>query len=87
MANAERHADMGAAGFLGMSEKTLREVYDHHHPDHQTEAANRISQRPNRLKNVSEKSEETLEQASAQNPKSLKTLVGPGGLEPPTRPL
>lgn len=24
-----------AAGFLGMSEKTLREVYGHHHPDHQ----------------------------------------------------
>ena len=22
-----------AAGFLGMSEKTLRDVYGHHHPD------------------------------------------------------
>ena len=24
-----------AAGFLGMSEKTLRDVYGHHHPDYQ----------------------------------------------------
>jgi hypothetical protein len=23
-----------AAGFLGMSEKTLRDTYGHHHPDH-----------------------------------------------------
>jgi len=23
-----------AAGFLGMSEKTLRDVYGHHHPDY-----------------------------------------------------
>ncbi|WP_205751230.1 hypothetical protein [Bradyrhizobium cajani] len=29
-----------AAGFLGMSEKTLRETYGHHHPDHLRVAAN-----------------------------------------------
>lgn len=28
-----------AAGFLGMSEETLRRVYGHHHPDHQRGAA------------------------------------------------
>ena len=28
-----------AAGFLGMSEKTLRDVYGHHHPDFQRNAA------------------------------------------------
>jgi len=28
-----------AAGFLGMSEKTLRDVYGHHHPDFQIQAA------------------------------------------------
>jgi integrase len=35
-----------AAGFLGMSEKTLRDTYGHHHPDHLRVAANAISSRP-----------------------------------------
>jgi hypothetical protein len=29
-----------AAGFLGMSVKTLETVYGHHSPDHQEQAAN-----------------------------------------------
>jgi integrase len=35
-----------AAGFLGMSEKMLRDVYRHHHPDFQSEAAEKIGSRP-----------------------------------------
>jgi hypothetical protein len=35
-----------AAGFLGMSEKTLRETYGHHHPDFLREAADAIASRP-----------------------------------------
>jgi hypothetical protein len=35
-----------AAGFLGMSEKTLRDTYGHHHPDFLREAANAIGSRP-----------------------------------------
>jgi integrase len=35
-----------AAGFLGMSEKTLRETYGHHHPEHLRVAANAIGTRP-----------------------------------------
>jgi hypothetical protein len=42
-----------AAGFLGMSEKTLRETYGHHHPDYLHGAANAIGTRrvpkPNKL--------------------------------------
>lgn len=34
-----------AAGFLGMSEKTLRETYGHHHPDYLRGAANAIGTR------------------------------------------
>jgi hypothetical protein len=34
-----------AAGFLGMSEKTLRETYGHHHPDFLRGAANAIGTR------------------------------------------
>lgn len=34
-----------AAGFLGMSEKTLRDVYGHHHPEHQKNAARAIGYR------------------------------------------
>jgi integrase len=32
-----------AAGYLGMSPKTLLEVYGHHHPDFQTRAASAVS--------------------------------------------
>jgi integrase len=35
-----------AAGFLGMSEKTLRDTYGHHHPDHLRGAAGAIGSRP-----------------------------------------
>jgi integrase len=35
-----------AAGFLGMSEKTLRDTYGHHHPDHLKGAAEAIGSRP-----------------------------------------
>lgn len=35
-----------AAGFLGMSAKTLEDVYGHHHPDFQKNAAARIGVRP-----------------------------------------
>lgn len=37
-----------AAGYLGMSEQTLREVYGHHHPDFMREAATRITQKRRR---------------------------------------
>jgi hypothetical protein len=33
------------AGFLGMSEKTVRDVYGHHHPDYLQGAANAIGTR------------------------------------------
>ena len=46
MAHAERRADMGAAGFLGMSEKTLRDVYGHHHPDYPRGAVAAINRSP-----------------------------------------
>src|SRR3982074_1775902 len=41
-----------AAGFLGMSEKTLRDTYGHHHPDHLRRAADAISSRPAAPKKV-----------------------------------
>jgi integrase len=42
-----------AAGFLAMSEKTLRDVYGHHHPDYLREAAEAISRRPQRVRGMS----------------------------------
>jgi integrase len=41
-----------AAGFLGMSEKTLRETYGHHHPDYLRGAANAVGTRPAPNRNV-----------------------------------
>jgi hypothetical protein len=35
-----------AAGFLGMSEKTLRDTYGRHHPAHLRGAADAIASRP-----------------------------------------
>jgi integrase len=41
-----------AAGFLGMSEKTLRDTYGHHHPEFLREAAEAIASRPAPKKKV-----------------------------------
>ncbi|WP_363331167.1 hypothetical protein [Bradyrhizobium sp.] len=41
-----------AAGFLGMSEKTLRDTYGHHHPDHLRGAAEAMGSRPTPPKKV-----------------------------------
>lgn len=35
-----------AAGYLGMSLKTLMDTYGHHHPDHMADAVEKIAQRP-----------------------------------------
>jgi hypothetical protein len=76
-----------AAGFLGMSEKTLRETYGHHHPDFLREAADAIASRPTpkKVALVVSLVEEKAKRAGSQKP--LQTLVGPAGLEPATRPL
>ena len=42
-----------AAGFLAMSEKTLRDVYGHHHPDFLREAAAAIGKRPQLVRKMS----------------------------------
>jgi len=68
-----------AAGFLGMSEKTLRESYGHHHPNYLRGAANAIGTRRAPNKNVTlvdrlvdEKSKRS---ASAQ---AIDSAGGPG---------
>jgi integrase len=72
-----------AAGFLGMSVEMLDRVYGHHHPDHLRTAAHFIGYRgknwPFRWP------ERDRPRDTACNP--LKSLVGPAGLEPATRPL
>jgi hypothetical protein len=35
-----------AAGFLGMSVKTLLETYGHHHPDHLKDAVSKMTAKP-----------------------------------------
>jgi integrase len=46
VANAAGGPMWEAAGFLGMSEKTLRDTYGHHHPDHLRGAAAAMGSRP-----------------------------------------
>ena len=59
-----------AAGFLGMSEKTLRDTYGHHHPDHLRGAANAIGSRrtPKKVALVVSLVEEKTKRAGAQEP-------------------
>ena len=60
-----------AAGFWGMSEKTLRDTYGHHHPDHLRGAANAIGSRsalPKKEKLVISFVEETAERTQAAQP-------------------
>ena len=35
-----------AAGYLGMSLKTLLETYGHHHPDHLKDAVSKVTAKP-----------------------------------------
>ena len=75
-----------AAGFLGMSEKMLRDVYGHHHPDYLQGAAKAIGAKKARIVGQYRWSSTTSD-ADQHYHNLLKMLVGPGGLEPPTRPL
>jgi len=57
-----------AAGFLGMSEKTLRDTNGHHHPDHLRGAAKAIGSRrtqPKKIALVVSLVEEKAERATA----------------------
>ncbi|WP_246395501.1 hypothetical protein [Afipia massiliensis] len=74
-----------AAGFLGMTVDLLDRVYGHHHPLHLQRAARAIGYRP-RNESLGETLAETGDLAH-HHVKLLKTLVGPAGLEPATRPL
>jgi hypothetical protein len=67
-----------AAGFLGMSEKTLRDTYGHHHPDHLRGAADAIGSRPTSKKVALVVSlvEEKAKRAKA--PVAIDVIGGPG---------
>ena len=67
-----------AAGFLGMSEKTLRDTYGHHHPDFLREAADAISSRPvpKKVALVVSLVEEKAKRAGAAQPTEI--IGGPG---------
>jgi integrase len=41
-----------AAGFLGMTEETLRRVYGHHHPDYLSDPADALSGRPRNVRGI-----------------------------------
>jgi integrase len=64
-----------AAGFLGMSEKTLRDTYGHHHPDHLRGAASAIGSRP---RAISQSLVVSLVEEKAKRAKALETpdIVG-----------
>ena len=66
-----------AAGYLGMSEKTLRETYGHHHPDYMrgaVEAINRNSRQPGNIG----KSLAQSNQARTATVQATENIGGPG---------
>ena len=64
-----------AAGFLGMSEKTLRDVYGHHHPDYLQAAAKAIgAKKPLSLVIPLVKQR----QRRALSPQPIENIGGPG---------
>jgi integrase len=68
-----------AAGFLGMSEKTLRDTYGHHHPDHLRGASKAIGSRPTppkRLALVISLVEEKAKRVGIPQPTEI--IGGPG---------
>ena len=67
-----------AAGYLGMSEKTLRETYGHHHPDFLKGASAAMGRRPQQPKQplVISLVEERAKRAAASQP--LENIGGPG---------
>jgi integrase len=73
-----------AAGFLGMSIEMLDRVYGHHHPDHLRTAAQVIGYRRPQSLAITLHPDRLID---LYPPNPLKTLVGPAGLEPATRPL
>ncbi len=64
-----------AAGFLGMSEKMLRDVYGHHHPDFQNDAAQGLGYRKRVSLAVSLADGETRD---SQRAKIRNIIGGPG---------
>ena len=74
-----------AAGFLGMSEKTLRETYGHHHPDLLRGAADAIGSRP-KAKKVSLVVSLVDEKDKADEvTKTPENIGGPGGTRTPNQ--
>jgi integrase len=68
-----------AAGFLGMSEKTLRETYGHHHPDYLRGAANAVGTRPAPNKNVALVDRLVGQKAvPSKRPQPVEIIGGPG---------
>jgi Phage integrase family len=66
-----------AAGFLGMSEKTLRDTYGHHHPDHLKGASEAIASRL--LPPIREKLVVSLVEERAKRAGALQAPVNIGG--------
>ena len=67
-----------ASGYLGMSEKTLREVYGHHHPDFLKGASEAIGRRNKTAKQslVISLAEEKTKRGKVQE--TIENIGGPG---------
>ncbi|HMF66119.1 MAG TPA: site-specific integrase [Phyllobacterium sp.] len=55
-----------ASGYLGMSVEVLRDVYGHHHPDHQQSAANAISRKRPAAKTTAKPADNVINLAAAR---------------------
>jgi integrase len=66
-----------AAGYLGMSEKTLRDNYGHHHPDFMSEAVAAVERRPQKPQSLVVSLANAREQRSKPS-QDIEIIGGPG---------
>ena len=66
-----------AAGFLGMSDKTLRETYGHHHPDFMRGAVDAVGRKPARREKLVESLAEAKRRRTAVQ-QAVENTGGPG---------
>jgi integrase len=67
-----------AAGYLGMSVKTLSDVYGHHHPDHFDEAVAAITKRPGQVRQSLVISLEEERAKRTPTHQTIEMIGGPG---------
>ena len=67
-----------AAGFLGMSEKTLRETYGHHHTDFMRGAVDAVGRKPAQTGKIGRNVGRAADASAVTQRQVIENIGGPG---------